>query len=131
MTSRRTTTGASRAAADDTLPSAGSVATPDAGFGAKQSDYAQFIWQKLDSIDGHLKDLSEKFGRLDEKVGNVSTTIEAKTDPLKASLDKVEGKVSSLEKKVLWASALFVAGGFIFSLLFGAYKLFENHISIH
>ena len=130
MTMPRRTTGAARGAADEAAPAAGSVATPDAGIGASQSDYAQFIWGKLNDIDSTLKELAEKHGRLDEKLTNVSASIGTTAAPIQKAVDKLEGKVSKLETTIRWATAIIVVLAGLASTGATIYKALDSHLSI-
>lgn len=130
MNMARRPTGAARGAVDDAAPAAGSVATPDTGIGASQSDYAQFIWGKLNDIDGSLKDLAEKHGRLDEKLTNVSASISTTASPIQKAVEKLEGKVSKLETTIRWATAIVVVLAGIASAGMTLYKIVDSHLSI-
>ena len=120
-----------RPAEDTSAPASGSVATSDAGLGASKGDFTEFVWGKLNDIDGHLKDLAEKYGRLDEKLTGVSASIEAKTAPVQKAVEKLEGKVSKLETTVRWATAIVVVVAAIGSVTMTIYKMIESHLSIN
>lgn len=89
------------AAKDESTSSAtGGVAISDTASGLPKREFTEFIWGKLNDIDGHLKDLAEKHGRLDEKLSNVSDMIDSKTEPIQKAVEKLEGKVSKLETTI-------------------------------
>ncbi|SIT43774.1 hypothetical protein BN2476_350285 [Paraburkholderia piptadeniae] len=130
MATRRTSAAAARAADDAAAPAAGSVATPDAGIGTGKADFTEFVWGKLNDIDGHLKDLAEKYGRLDEKLTGVSASVDAKTAPIQKSMEKLEAKVSKLETTIRWATAIVVVTAALASGGLTIYKMIESHVSV-
>lgn len=126
----RKTAAPARPAEDTTAPGSGSVATSDAGLGASKGDFTEFVWGKLNDIDGHLTDLAEKYGRLDEKLSGVSVSIGAKTEPIQKAVEKLEGKVSKLETTVRWATAIVVVVAAISTSGLAIYKAIENHVTM-
>ncbi|WP_164462689.1 MULTISPECIES: hypothetical protein [Burkholderia cepacia complex] len=135
----------------DAAPAAGSVSTADSG-GATESDFAHFVWDKLNAVDGRLADLSEKHGRIDARMDIAQQALLARLDTLeraidlkldgaeraiglridaaKTATDKLEGKVSKLESTVRMATAIFIVIAALFSGGLAIYKVVENHISV-
>jgi hypothetical protein len=127
MATTRRIASAARSAIDESSPAAGSVATPDAGLGASQGDYAQFIWQKLDAIDGRMADLAEKYGRFDSRLD----TMQESHEKLDGKISGVDDKLTKIEKIVVRASGIVAGIVIICGVLSWLWSQVKDHITIH
>lgn len=120
---RRQTPSSTRAQSrnlDDALDDDDTASTIDPS-NRKGGEFAQFAWQELNGVNSHLKDLSEKYGRLAEKIDGLRDTIKDQTIALasvKTETDKFKGLVTFLKgcgvtlvalATAIWAIIQFIA----------------------
>jgi len=109
----------SRVKKDDFSVSDSASTVADDSRGVRGNDYLPFIWQKLESMDNRLGEMSEKYGQLVERTTNLSAKVD------QAALDAASTKEIVKSVKIYGLAIITIIG-----LIFAAYQLIESHISI-